>query len=138
MKMCLIKYHLYEPDCYKSSKITEDKTIKINGDDLLDIKYWKVRYNSFLPNVGYVDSDSSRPSTRNVKRSPTKRQIDIQEYKHAVWIPQDSIPKTHVLVVEYRKREEERLKQQEREKKLKSLQRSPKKRFSNYKQKKIL
>lgn len=143
-EMFLIKYCLYDPNCNKMCKITEAKTVRINDGENIndnegyDIKYWKVRYNSFLPNVKYDGSGPSRPSSGKLRRSPTRRQIDIQEYRHGVWIPQDSIPQTHVLVVEYRKRELERLKQEEREKKLKSLQRSSKKRFANYKQKNTL
>lgn len=143
-EMFLIKYVLYEPDCNKMCKITEAKTVNINDGNNIgvneshDIKYWKVRYNSFLPKVKYDEPDSSRPLSGNVRRSPTRRQVDIQKYKHGVWIPQDSIPQTHILVKEYRKREFERLKQEEREKRLKSVQRSSKKRFANYKQKNTL
>lgn len=132
-EMCLLKYLLYDNNCGSQCKITEEKIVMINDNLDFMMKYWKVRYNSFLPGVNYEEENTSSRSSSPV-RSPTKRQIDIQNYKYGVWIPQASLPDTHQLVREFRERERERLKQEELEKKLKSNRRSPKKRFANYKQ----
>ncbi|CAL9736709.1 holliday junction resolvase Yen1p [Monosporozyma servazzii] len=132
-EMCLLKYILYDDNCGSQCKITEEKIVMINDNLDFMMKYWKVRYNSFLSGVTYEEGNTSSRSTSPV-RSPTKRQIDIQNYKYGVWIPQASLPDTHRLVREFRDRERERLKQEELKSKLKPSKRSPKKRFANYKQ----
>lgn len=134
-EMCLLKYLLYNNQCGLKCKITEEKIVMINDNLNFIMKYWKVRYISFLIGVEDGEEETSSRST-SPTRSPTKRQLDTQKYKYGLWIPQIGIPDNHQLVVEYRERERERLKQEELEKKLKSgKKRSPKKRFANYKQK---
>ncbi|CCH62992.1 hypothetical protein TBLA_0I03380 [Henningerozyma blattae CBS 6284] len=121
----------------KIMKITEEKTTSI-GNSPETLVFYKVRYNSFLEGIEYDEtmdiSRSSSPSKSPSKspirpsilktpgkspsgsskklpirsRSPTRRQMDIKEYKFGVWILKDLIPKNHTLVLDYNKRMNEK------------------------------
>lgn len=98
----LLKYILsHNKPKSKIVKITEEKITKV-GQNNEKIMLWKVRFNTFLEGVD-TPNDLIESPTRS--RSPSKRQIDIDEFKFSTWISQDSIPKEHHLVQEFRKRE---------------------------------
>ena len=152
-EMFLLKYILYErpgteddSDVFqKIMKITEEKSSFVSNLNR-KVSYWKVRYNTFLNGVEYTPTSTSTASSpsktpsrspvrspaRSPNRSPSKRQLDIMQYPFSMWIDQNCIPDTHVLVQDFQERqavseEEERLKQSRK-------RMSPKKRLNAYKQ----
>lgn len=136
-EMFLVKYLLYEYDENQIEKIrekvtiTEEKDILLTNNNNMKISYWKVRYNSFLENINCltIPNRSSSPS-----RSPTRRQMDILEYAHGVWVCKNCIPETHVLVKDFQLRQKVAREESERQKKVKQSRISPKKRLNMYKQ----
>ncbi|CCF60099.1 hypothetical protein KAFR_0J00310 [Kazachstania africana CBS 2517] len=138
-EMFLVKFLVNEEgkmDFMKNKllKITEEKVNYVNNNIKLAIPYWKVRYNTFLPGVSPSQKVSKNRSP-SPTRSPSKRQIDIYEYKFSMWVPKVCIPPTHSLVRDFQRRQDEERKEEEKNKKLKLSRISPKKRLSNYKQK---
>lgn len=137
-EMYLLKYILYDTTSSQKCKITEQKSVSMDDNINFEFTSWKIRYNTFLKGVE-PSLNASPKRSNSPQRSPTKRQIDIQEYNYAMWLPRESIPETHPLVVDYKKREMERLKQEEHVRQLKTVKRkNSKKRFQNYSQKNTL
>lgn len=146
LEMFLVKFILYDgmfannSELYKNYfKITEEKTSRIDNSDKFIIEYWKIRYNTYINSL--EEPILNAPHSRSVSpqcsptRSPTKRQVDISQYKYGTWVPKSCIPDDHILVNDYNRRKQKKLVEDERLERLKILRSSPKKRFQSYSQK---
>ncbi|AAS53609.1 AFR238Wp [Eremothecium gossypii ATCC 10895] len=92
----LLKHLLYD-DIKNTAKITEEKVLEVHS---VLIPLWRVRYRSFLSDVPSPPVPSQGVSPR--KRSPSRRQLDIETFPYAMWIAQGLLPRTHRLVEEFK------------------------------------
>ncbi|CCK70033.1 crossover junction endodeoxyribonuclease KNAG_0D02840 [Huiozyma naganishii CBS 8797] len=130
-EMFLLKYLLYDEGGVTNAKITDEKETMFDQNISHRVKFWRVRYRSFIQGV--------RPSTRSrsvspvrANRSPERRSLDIQDFPFAMWIPQSCIPESHPLLIQYKEMTTQLLSEKEMKKKKRTP--SPKKRFAQYRQ----
>lgn len=123
----LLHFILYSKSSFDSIlKITEEKELLINNEARFKRPYWKIRYKAFLSNISPPIEPIQSPTKQT--RSPSKRQTDIRNFPFSMWLPKEMIPRTHVLVKNYEKEEQDRLNEElAKESKLKSKSRSPRK-----------
>ncbi|AGO13376.1 AaceriAFR238Wp [[Ashbya] aceris (nom. inval.)] len=95
---CALLKHLLYDEIEDTAKITEEKVLELHRTFL---PLWKVRYRSFLTDVPQPPVPLQDGSPR--KRSPSRRQLDIQTFPYALWIAQGLLPVSHPLVEEFRK-----------------------------------
>lgn len=98
-------------------RITEEKVLYFS-ENRFQTSCWKVRYNPFIESLSKL---SCRPTSKKAssprKRSPTKRQLESEEYWYSAWIPKELIPSSHILVKGFEeRRKNEEMKQQSRTK----------------------